>query len=269
MHKHDYVHGYSARENTRLYDQAGTLTGLLHGDTHYPAGSQVLEAGCGVGAQTVILAKNSPGTQFTSVDISQASIAAAQDLIERENIANVTLRTADVFNLPFKAETFDHVFVCFVLEHLDKPVEALRYLKRVVKKGGSITVIEGDHGSACFHPESRAAMQTIQCLIHVQARLGGNSLVGRQLYPLLKGAGFASPVVSPRMVYVDSGKPELMEGFTRNTFIAMVEGVREQALAYQLIDEERWAQGIADLHSTTADDGVFCYTFFKGVAWKT
>ncbi len=40
-----YVHGYSAGEETRLHDQATTLTGLLHADTRYPAGSRVLEAG--------------------------------------------------------------------------------------------------------------------------------------------------------------------------------------------------------------------------------
>ncbi len=268
MPSQPYLHGYSAREKNRLCDQAGALTELLHGDTLYPAGSHVLEAGCGVGAQTVILAKNSPGARFTCVDISDESVAAAQRLCEQEKITNVSFQIADVFNLPFKAETFDHIFASFVLEHLDNPVEALRYLKRVAKKGGSITIIEGDHGSTCFYPESRAALQTVQCLIHVQARLGGNSLVGRQLYPLLKDAGFAGPMVSPRMVYVDSGRPELAEGFIRNTFIAMVEGVREQALAYQLIDEERWAQGIADLHATAADDGVFCYTFYKGVAVK-
>ena len=32
------------------------------------------EAGCGVGAQTVILARNSPDAQFTSVDVSPASV---------------------------------------------------------------------------------------------------------------------------------------------------------------------------------------------------
>jgi ubiquinone/menaquinone biosynthesis C-methylase UbiE len=268
MHRHDYIHGYSERESSRLCDQAGTLTELLHGDTRYPAGSHVLEAGCGVGAQTVILAGKSPGARFTSIDISPTSLAAAQSLIAREHIGNVTFRAADIVDLPFKAVTFDHVFVSFVLEHLENPVEALRYLKRVVKKGGTITVIEGDHGSVSFHPESRAARQIIQCLIHIQARLGGNSQIGRQLYPLLKDSGFVNPVVAPLQVYVDSANPELVEGFTRNTFIAMAEGVREQALAYQLIDEARWAEGIADLYATTSDHGVFCYTFFKGLATK-
>jgi cyclopropane fatty-acyl-phospholipid synthase-like methyltransferase len=50
-----YVHGYDHRENIRLQDQASTLVELLHSDTSYPAGSRVLEAGCGVGAQTVPL----------------------------------------------------------------------------------------------------------------------------------------------------------------------------------------------------------------------
>lgn len=51
-----YVHGYDIRERRRLQDRASTLVALLHSDTRYPDGSRVLEAGCGVGAQTVTLA---------------------------------------------------------------------------------------------------------------------------------------------------------------------------------------------------------------------
>src|SRR6185369_12926905 len=100
----NYVHGYSTRESIRLVDQATTLTELLHNDTIYPAGSRVLEAGCGVGAQTVILAKNSPTAQFTSIDISPTSLQAAATLIAQENLANVTLQNADIFALPFPGE---------------------------------------------------------------------------------------------------------------------------------------------------------------------
>jgi ubiquinone/menaquinone biosynthesis C-methylase UbiE len=262
----NYIHGYSTRESIRLVDQATTLTELLHSDTVYPAGSTVLEVGCGVGAQTVILAKNNPEAHFTSIDISHTSLQAAATLIAQENLANVSLQNADVFALPFPAESFDHIFVCFILEHLKDPVAALRCVQPVLRRGGTITVIEGDHGSAYFHPESQLASRTIQCLIDIQAKLGGNSLIGRQLYPLLQNAGFKDIKVSPRMVYVDSSKPGFVEGFTRNTFIAMVEGVRQQALAWKLMDEDQWDTGIADLYASTGDDGVFCYTFFKGTA---
>src|SRR5207237_10246956 len=59
-----YVHGYHPRENERLQDQAGTLVGLLHSDTTYSGGSTVLEVGCGVCAQTVHLALQSPVAGF-------------------------------------------------------------------------------------------------------------------------------------------------------------------------------------------------------------
>ena len=264
---HEYVHGYSTREEERLVDQATTLTELLHSDTKYPAGCSVLEAGCGVGAQTVTLLKNSPEAHFTSIDLSQESLDAAKAKVETAGYKNVSFQLADIFDLPFPDESYDHVFVCFILEHLKRPADALIHLKSKLKKGGTITVIEGDHGSTYFHPDSREARQTVQCLIDVQAKMGGDSLIGRQLFPLLTGVGFVNVSVSPRMVYVDSSKPEFVEGFTKNTFIAMVEGVREQAIGSGLITEEAWQRGIEDLYRTTGPHGTFCYTFFKAIAY--
>ncbi|MFZ1985966.1 MAG: methyltransferase domain-containing protein [Desulfatitalea sp.] len=263
---HTYVHGYDPRENLRLQDQATTLEELLHSDTTYAAGSRVLEAGCGVGAQTVTLAANSPQASITSIDISEDSVRQARETTAAAGIGNVTLQRADIFHLPFAPAAFDHIFVCFVLEHLAQPVVALQALQRVLKSGGSITVIEGDHGSAYFHPDSDAARRAIRCQIALQAGAGGNALIGRELYPLLCRAGFDAVRVSPRMVYVDGSKPRLIEGFTKKTFTAMIQGVRDAALAAQLITPSDFDRGIADLYHTAQSDGVFCYTFFKAVA---
>lgn len=263
-----YIHGYHAQENARLNDQAETLVDLLHSGTEYPAGSTVLEAGCGVGAQTVTLAQRSPQARFTCVDISARSLAEARHKAAQAGLANVEFRQADLFALPFAAESFDHVFVCFVLEHLSQPAMALAALKRLLKPGGSITVIEGDHGSTFFHPDNAAAHAAIQCQVQLQRAAGGNALIGRQLYPLMAAAGFDALRVSPRFVYVDASRPELVDGFTRNTFTAMIEGVREPALAAGLLGAETFDAGIRALHRSTEPDGVFCYTFFKGMAQK-
>ena len=263
-----YVHGYDPRENIRLQDQASTLVELLHSDTTYPAGSKVLEAGCGVGAQTLTLVKNSPHASFISVDISEKSIREAKGKIREAGFSNVSFQQGDIFKLPFETESFDHLFICFVLEHLAQPVEAIICLKNLIKVGGTITVIEGDHGSTYFYPDSEAAHKTIQCQVELQRRTGGNANIGRELYPILKKVGFSSIQVSPRMVYVDSSKPQLVEGFTRNTFTAMIEGVREQSINSGLIEAGIFDQGIKDLYRTTEDDGVFCYTFFKAVSTK-
>lgn len=263
-----YVHGYHGRENDRLRDQAGTLVELLHHDTDYPPGSTVLEVGCGVGAQTVTLAQRSPGARFTSVDIAADSLAEARRRADSAGLTNVEFRQADVFSLPFAPESFDHVFVCFVLEHLAQPVEALRGLGELLRPGGTITVIEGDHGSAFFHPDAAAARQAIQCLVDLQRRGGGNALIGRQVYPLLIEAGFCAVRADPRVVYVDASHPELVDGFTRKTFTAMIEGVREAAIDSHLIDAGTFDAGIRALYRTTEADGVFCYTFFKGIGEK-
>ena len=143
-----YVHGYETRESRRLQDQANALVELLHSDTRYQKGSQVLEAGCGVGAQTVTLASNSPNASFTSIDISADSVAEAKKAVEFAGLRNVHFEQTDIFDLRYEPESFDHVFVCHVLEHLSQPAEALETLKRLIKVGGTITVIEGDHGSA-------------------------------------------------------------------------------------------------------------------------
>lgn len=256
-----YVHGYSERESERLSDQATTLSALLHHDTRYPQGSRVLECGCGTGAQTVILAASSPGARIVSVDLSPASLRQARS--QCAGHSNVAFLAADAFHLPFEDHSFDRVFVCFVLEHLSEPARALRALARVLRPGGEITVIEGDHGSWYCHPQTPQASRTVECLIQIQARLGGDSRIGRRLYPLLVEAGYREVQVSPRMVYVDASRPELVEGFSKNTFIAMVEGVREQALAWGLIDAATWDRGIADMYRATEPGGAFCYTFFK------
>jgi len=266
--KSDYVHGYSERENVRLIDQATTLAELLHSDTAYPDGCLILEAGCGVGAQTITLAAASPWASFVSIDISEESLAQAKQQVQAMGFRNVTFQRADVFHLPFGPASFDHVFVCFVLEHLPNPVKALAQLSLVLKPGGSVTVIEGDHGSAYFHPDSVYARKAIQCLIDLQCDAGGDPLIGRRLYPLLAQAGFRDIHVSPRMVYSDASKPALIEGFTKKTFTAMVEGVAEQAVNQGLIDEAMWKMGIRDLYRTAEPDGTFCYTFFKAVGIK-
>ena len=260
-----YVHGYDPREALRLLDQATTLAELLHADTAYAKGRTVLEAGCGVGAQTVTLARNSPGALITSIDVSETSLAEARNAVRTAGLRNVTLQQADIFDLPFAPGSFDDIFLCFVLEHLARPADALEALKRVLKVGGTITVIEGDHGSAYFYPDSAFARRTIQCLVALQAMAGGNALIGRSLYPMLTEAGFAKVRVSPRMVYADSSKPDLVEGFTRRTFTAMVEGVRASSVSSGLMNEADFDRGIADLYRTAQIDGVFCYTFFKAV----
>jgi len=169
-----------------------------------------------------------------------------------EGFTNVTFREADIGNLPFQASTFDHVFVCFTLEHIPDPLRALGNLKKVLRPGGTITAIEGDHGSAIFYPDTPAAHHVIDCLVALQRQAD---------------AGFEDVKVSPLQTYATPSIPHSSEA-VKSIFIAMIEGIREQAIAGGLSDPEAWDTGIRDLYRTTEQNGMFCYTFFKAVGRK-
>ena len=262
-----YVHGYSDSESQRLNDQANTMTDLLHYDSSWPEGSKVLEVGCGVGSQTQIICKRNPKVEFTSVDLSEKSLVQANQVANKLGLENASFQQADVYKLPFATGSFDHVFVCFLLEHLENPLQGLSEMQRVLKKGGTITVIEGDHGSTYFYPDSEMAQKAVRTQVELQKQNGGNANIGRTLYPLLTKAGFEDVRSSPRQVYVDASKPDMVEGFMKNTFTAMIEGVKEEAIAEGLTSEQEMSKGIQDL-LLTAKGGTFCYTFFKALGVK-
>ena len=264
-----YVHGYSAREMERLEDQSRILSEILHSGTHYPAGSLVLEPGCGVGAQSVILGKSNPHAAIISLDISSESIAQARENIKQHNLNNIIPEQGSIYDIPYPDEHFDHVFICFVLEHLDDPGAALQECKRVLKTGGTLTAIEGDHGSCFWHPETDESLLVWNALITAQRNLGHDPNIGRRLYPLLSATGLQVEDVAPRYIYGDFGKFTELQGMVHRIIVPMVMSSKEQILGDQLVTPEIWEKGINDLGiSGTPPNGTFFYTWFKGLAIK-
>ncbi|MHC5157432.1 MAG: methyltransferase domain-containing protein [Planctomycetota bacterium] len=264
-----YVHGYSERETQRLYEQAEILEDILHTGTEYPAGTKVLEAGCGVGGQTRLLVKRSPEAEFTCIDISEKSLATAKKLKEQGGFENVAFQQGNIHSLDFAGESFDHVFVCFVLEHLDDPVAALTELKRVLKPGGTITVIEGDHGSCFWHPETPESVAAWNGLIAAQRAQGHDPNIGRRLTPLLTEAEFDVQSCGPAWLYADRLSPDLRDGMVNRIIVPMVQSAEKQIFEDNLVPADIYTKGIADLSRVDKiDEGTFFYTWFKAVATK-
>ncbi len=264
-----YVHGYHETEATRLRDPAATLADLLHDGVAFPDGAHVLEPGCGVGAQTVVLAARSPGARFTAIDLTDTQVAAARARVEAAGLADrVEVRPGDVHHPPVEPGSVDHVVVFFLLEHLPRPDEALLALRRVLRPGGTITVVEGDHGATAFHPDSADARAVITCQEVLQRQAGGDAGIGRRLHPLLAAAGFDDVTVVPRTAHAHAGRPDLADSLVRRTFTPMVAGVREPALAAGLITPERFDAGVRDLLRTAEPDGTFSYTFFRATGTR-
>ncbi len=98
-------------------------------------GETVLDAGCGEGALSVMLAKK--GAIVTGTDISEPNIVAAKKYAA-ENDVTINFLVADIENLPFNNDSFDVVVSSHVLEHIP---DFDKGLKEIVRIGKSKTVV--------------------------------------------------------------------------------------------------------------------------------
>lgn len=99
--------------------------------------TRVLDAGCGEGALSVMLAKK--GAIVTGTDISEPNIEAAKAYAAAEGVV-IDFRVADIENLPFNENEFDIVVSSHVLEHIPDFDKGLREIMRVTKKRAVVAI---------------------------------------------------------------------------------------------------------------------------------
>jgi 2-polyprenyl-3-methyl-5-hydroxy-6-metoxy-1,4-benzoquinol methylase len=103
--------------------------------TQLVAGRSVLDAGCGVGYGSVMLA-GAGASDLVGIDLSAKAVEAARASAP----ANAAFLTGDVHALPFEDGRFD-VIVCFeVIEHVDRQDDVIVELARVLARGGVLAI---------------------------------------------------------------------------------------------------------------------------------
>ncbi len=185
----DYVHGYGTREQERLIEQAEHWRhGLICDDTQLEPGTRLLEVGCGVGAVLAVLGQEFPGLRLFGVDIEPKQLAFARGHLERAGV-EATLLEANALALPFGNESFDHVWMMWLLEHVADPPAALREARRVLVLGGAITVIEVDYSTVRAAPSTPAMEALFRAMVQGMAASGWSD-AGTRLPRWLREAGF-------------------------------------------------------------------------------
>jgi ubiquinone/menaquinone biosynthesis C-methylase UbiE len=151
-------------------------------------GLRLLDVGCGPGSITVGLARAvSPG-ESVGVDLAPAIIEEARSLAL--DIPSLRFEVADGYALPFEATSFDVVHAHQVLQHVARPVEALREWRRVLRPGGIVAVREVDFGTMSRWPRSPALDRFYEVYYGVAARNGTDADAGRRLAAWVTEAGF-------------------------------------------------------------------------------
>ncbi len=105
----------------------------------------LLDVGCGTGTLLLHCLHLAPNiTKVTGLDMSEDMInIARQKLSPYMTDHNIDLHNGDAEHLPFADNRFDVVTCCNSFHHYPDKLTALREMRRVLRPGGHIIVIDG------------------------------------------------------------------------------------------------------------------------------
>lgn len=141
----------------------------------------VLDVGCGPGTITADMA--SMGVEVIGVD-------AAPEVIDKARELGVDVRVGDAYALDFADDSFDVVHAHQTLQHLARPVDALREFRRVVRPGGVVGVRDVDYAGTIIFPETPGITLWASLYQDVHRSNGGEPNAGRRLKAWALEAGF-------------------------------------------------------------------------------
>jgi 2-polyprenyl-3-methyl-5-hydroxy-6-metoxy-1,4-benzoquinol methylase len=165
------------------------MAGLIPLLTEYGMenGKSILDVGCGQGIRTKEIAEQFPQSQVVGIDRSKTIVAAAQT--GSESHPNLSFHCRDILKLPFEPNSFDFMYSRLVFMHLQEPLQAIQYLKTLLKHGGQIIIEDADRDFMKFYPHPDGFEEYWQKIQQGHKRLGGNPNIGTQLASLFSLSG--------------------------------------------------------------------------------
>lgn len=112
---------------------------------HIPAGSRILDVGCGTGRTALFVAEKKAGCRVDGVDIDALKVHRANRLFlraKRDQLARCVQCSAEDLVQHFERRQYDVVVSCHALHHYGEPVRALQQMRRVLKRGGVVLLAE-------------------------------------------------------------------------------------------------------------------------------
>lgn len=156
------------------------------------AGQTLLDIGCGPGTITLDLAERVAPGRVIGVDASAEVIGQAAALAAERGASTVEFRVGDAYALELPDASVDVVHAHQVLQHLARPVEALREWRRVLAPGGVLALREVDYAGTVVHPETPGIAAWAALYQRVHRSNGGEPDAGRRVKAWARAAGFPS-----------------------------------------------------------------------------
>jgi phosphatidylethanolamine/phosphatidyl-N-methylethanolamine N-methyltransferase len=148
-------------------------------------GDRILEVGIGTGLNLPLY----PGhCHVTGIDLSAEMLEKAQEKVLELGLGNVVLKVMDATRMDLADDEFDSALATYTISAVPDPVAVLREMRRVVKPGGNIVLL--NH----FRSERRVVGRLEDLVAPVCTRLGWKSNL--PLSPLLDAVGLVPDVAT-------------------------------------------------------------------------
>ncbi len=187
-----YTHGHH-ESVLRSHTWRTIANSAAYLEPYVKPGLSLLDVGCGPGTITVEFAERLAPGRVVGLDAAPEVIARASADFERPNLEFVT---GDAYALPFADDTFDLVHAHQTLQHVARPVEMLREMRRVTKPGGIVAARDVDYAGTIWFPRLPGLDVWIDLYDRVHRSNGGEPDAGRELKAWALDAGFEDVATS-------------------------------------------------------------------------
>jgi ubiquinone/menaquinone biosynthesis C-methylase UbiE len=263
-----YLHGFSPEEQARLRKQARFGEYTIYQNIDLTGVSNLLEVGCGVGAQSEIILRRFPDLKLTGIDRSVKQLESARQLLGQNPgvQGRYEIKEMDATAINFPANSFDGAFLCWILEHVPDPLRVLSEVRRVLRPGSQVYVTETLNSSFFLDPYSPNVWKYWTAFNEYQMDQAGDPFIGAKLGNYLSQLGYRDVHTEIKTWFLDNRSPQARKEWI-DFWSELLLNASDQLVAAGVVTEEI-VEGVKKEMSAVAGNpnAVFFYSFVQARA---
>lgn len=159
---------------------------LLKSNLNLNKSCKFLDAGCGDGTIASKIAQTFLNLDVYGLDKSEKLFSLSQE----KKLDNLFFFNESLYNTSFPDNFFDFIYLRLVLQHIKEINHLMIEMKRILKKGGKICIVDIDDDLQIFYPNLQKLSECRYLIKHNYQSEGGDRFVGRKLPKILETFGF-------------------------------------------------------------------------------
>jgi ubiquinone/menaquinone biosynthesis C-methylase UbiE len=259
-----YLHGYSEEHRAFLSSRTASQQAAFFLPFLQP-GMRLLDCGCGMGALTTSLAEWLAPGEVIGIDRESSQVQAARAWADEKGVSNVYFEVGNIYEIPYPDSSFDAAFAFTVLEHVREPLRVMREMRRILKPGGVVGILDPDYGAMLQTPDT-PGMQELNGWMRHFSEQNASPYYARHQRQYLLDVGFTH---SEGFAFaVGGGNPQMTPLMYQRVMKPTIEALRPWIVEQGLADDARIDTLLAEGQTWSArPDAFFALLQCAAVAW--